>query len=81
MREQDGWDEHAHFMDELTREGFIVLAGPVRDEAWALLVCEAESADAVHRRLDEDPWTASGHLETGSVEPWTILLDRDSPPS
>ena len=28
-REQDGWDEHAAFMDGLVAEGVIVLGGPV----------------------------------------------------
>jgi hypothetical protein len=32
MREQDGWAEHAAFMDALAEEGFIVLGGPVGDE-------------------------------------------------
>ena len=27
MREQDGWDEHAKFMDGLVDEGFILLGG------------------------------------------------------
>ena len=31
-REQDGWGEHAAFMDGLVDEGFIVLGGPLGDE-------------------------------------------------
>jgi hypothetical protein len=27
-REQDGWDEHAAFMDALVDDGFVILGGP-----------------------------------------------------
>jgi hypothetical protein len=30
-RQQDGWDEHAAFMDGLVDEGFVVLGGPIGD--------------------------------------------------
>ena len=47
-REQDGWDEHAAFMDELAAEGFVVLGGPVGegDGDYALNVVDAESEEA-----------------------------------
>jgi hypothetical protein len=32
MREQEGWPEHADFMNELAASGFIVLGGPLGDE-------------------------------------------------
>ena len=35
LREQDGWDEHARFMDALAEDGFIVLGGPVGGERIA----------------------------------------------
>jgi hypothetical protein len=28
LREQDGWQEHARFVDSLVEDGFIVLGGP-----------------------------------------------------
>ena len=75
MREQDGWDEHARFMDALVEEGFIVLGGPLGDGHDVLHVVDAPSEDAVHARLAEDNWTQDGKLETVSVEAWTVLLD------
>jgi uncharacterized protein YciI len=62
-------------MDELVEEGFIVLGGPLADERRVLLIVSAESEEAIHARLAEDPWTENGMLTTASVEPWTILLD------
>ena len=36
MREQDGWDEHASFMDGLVDSGFILLGGPLKGDRDAL---------------------------------------------
>jgi uncharacterized protein YciI len=75
MREQDGWDEHARFMDALVEEGFILLGGPLEGDIDVLHIVEAPSKPAVHARLAEDNWTQDGKLETVSVESWTVLLD------
>jgi uncharacterized protein YciI len=75
LREQDGWDEHAAFMDALAAEGFVLLAGPLAGARFhrALMVVRADSEDRVHARLAADPWTGS-MLETVAVEPWQVLL-------
>ena len=75
MREQEGWDEHAAFMDALVEDGFIVLGGPLEDDRDVLHVVEADSKEAVHERLAADNWTQNRMLTTVSVERWTILLD------
>ena len=74
-REQDGWDGHAAFMDELVAEGFVVLGGPVGsgDGHSALLVVEAETEADVRARLAADPW-GEDMLATARVEPWAIFL-------
>jgi uncharacterized protein YciI len=74
LREQDGWPEHARFMDELAASGFIALGGPLGDAERTLLICDAEDEAAVRARLEDDPWTQSGQLELESCERWTILL-------
>jgi uncharacterized protein YciI len=76
LREQDGWDEHARFMDELVDEGFVVLGGPVgEDDREVLQAIEAPSEQAVRERLAQDNWHQDGMLTSKSIEPWTILLD------
>jgi hypothetical protein len=76
LREQQGWDEHAEFMDALVDDGFVVLGGPLGDGSRVLLVCAAASEAAVRERLAADPWHgAAGMLEIASVEPWEVLLD------
>jgi hypothetical protein len=75
MREQDGWDEHARFMDALVDDGFIVLGGPLGGEREILHAISAGSDEEVRRRLSEDNWHQNGMLTIKSIEPWTILLD------
>jgi uncharacterized protein YciI len=74
-REQDGWDEHAAFMDGLAEEGVVVLGGPIGegDGEDALLVVDAEDEAAIRARLAEDPWTED-MLTIESIEPWSVWL-------
>jgi len=81
LREQDGWDEHAAFMDGLVDEGFIILGGPVDEGAWILLVIVAETEEAVRERLAADPWASTGLLRLVAVEPWQILLGELAMPA
>jgi hypothetical protein len=78
MREHDGWEAHAAFMDGLADEGFIVLGGPLGDEARALHIVAASDEQEVRRRFAEDPW-GEDMLRITSVEPWTILLGSLEP--
>ena len=73
--EQDGWDEHARFMDTLVADGFIVLGGPLAGEREILHAISADSEETVRERLAQDNWHRSGMLTITSIEPWTVLLD------
>jgi uncharacterized protein YciI len=77
MREQDGWEAHAAFMDGLVEEGFLVLGGPVGDGMRFLLAVDAENQTEIEARLAEDPWP-SEQLRLASIEPWEILLERST---
>jgi uncharacterized protein YciI len=79
LREQDGWDEHAHFMDSLVEDGFIVLGGLVGEDGETLHAVSAASEESVRERLAEDNWARNGMLKVKSIEPWTILLDGRNP--
>ena len=73
--DQDGWDEHAAFMDSLTYEGVVILGGPVGEslDDDVLLVMDVDSEAAIRTRLAADPWM-NGVLTIQSVEPWTAWL-------
>jgi uncharacterized protein YciI len=74
MREQERWDEHAEFMNELADDGFVVLGGPLGDGTKVLLIVDAESEQDVLVRLAHDPWTPMGLLPIAKIERWEILL-------
>src|SRR5262245_9096888 len=78
MHEQPAWREHAAFMNGLAESRFIVLGGPLGDGQRVLLIVEAGSAAAARRVFAQDPWETLSLLRTDSVEPWTVLLDRDA---
>ena len=74
LREQDGWPEHAAFMEALVDDGFVLLGGPVGDGVRTLLIVDAPSEEAIRDRLAADPWTSTDHLRVASVERWEVLL-------
>jgi hypothetical protein len=76
IREQEGWDAHAEFMDALVDDGFVILGGPIGDDHHAaMLAIEAKDADEIEGRFERDPWLPTGVLAIGTIEPWTIWLD------
>jgi uncharacterized protein YciI len=75
MRAQEGWDEHAEFMDTLFNEGFVILGGPLGEDGEVLLTVEAEDEGEVRNTLQRDPWSEAGILVVSSVRRWNILLD------
>jgi len=75
MREQEGWDEHARFMDGLAESGFVQLVGPLEGDREVLWIASAESEEKVRERLAEDPWAKNGMLRLTSIERWTIVID------
>ena len=75
IRAQDGWDEHAAFMEGLVADGFIILGGPVGDGEQTLHAVEAADEIDIRARLARDPWACAGRLQIGTIEPWALWLD------
>jgi uncharacterized protein YciI len=75
IRQQDGWQPHADFMDRLVEEGFIVVGGPVGAGDYTAHLIESSDRSAVRARLAEDPWARDGHLVVGVLETWRLWLD------
>jgi uncharacterized protein YciI len=75
LRQQDGWEEHAAYMDELVGAGVILLGGPLAGNREILHVIRGGSEREVRERLAQDNWAVNGMLTVTSIEPWTILLD------
>jgi uncharacterized protein YciI len=78
-REQPFWDDHAAFIDQLVDKGFVLMGGPLLDEAGmpqgALLIVNAGDEDEVREKLKNDPWFQRGILKLESVKRWQIFID------
>jgi uncharacterized protein YciI len=78
-REQLFWDEHVAFIDQLIEEDFILMGGPLVDEAGlphgALLIVNSEDEKKVTEKLKHDPWLERGILKLESVKRWEIFVD------
>ena len=68
-------DEHAEFIDRLVDEGFILMGGPLVDEAGALLIVNAEDENEVREKIKNDPWYEQGILKLESIRRWQIFID------
>lgn len=80
-RAQDGWTEHAAFMDALTERGTVLLGGPLGKDVNtgdALLVVAAEDENEVRAVLAADPWHGRA-LSITSVKRWTLWLGSPAP--
>src|SRR5258706_5216608 len=75
LREQEGFGDHARFMDGLVESGFVVLGGPLEGDREVLLVVDAAGEEAIRERLAEGPWSPNGMLPRTSIERWAIPLD------
>jgi hypothetical protein len=74
LEQQDGWADHAQFMDGLREEGFIALGGPLQGTEDVLLIVRADSAAEIAPRLAEDCWSRSGQLRISRIAPWDLRL-------
>jgi uncharacterized protein YciI len=76
VREQELWDEHAQFVDDLFARGLIMLVGSFApDGTGALAVLNVESADEARAIYAKDPWALRQILLTSDAREWTIFLD------
>jgi uncharacterized protein YciI len=77
-REQVGWEQHAEFVDLLTDQGRVLLAGPLDDVdgEYVLLVVVAADSEDVRALLAADPWL-DGVLRIDSIERWNVWVGAE----
>lgn len=73
LREQEGWDEHAAFMDGLAAEGVILRGGTLDGNGGALHVVAASGPGEIRTALSRDPWEGTV-LREARIARWEILL-------
>lgn len=66
--------KHKDFLADLHEAGTLRVSGPLTDGTGALLVLEAESADAVEELLDRDPFRQEGLIGERTVRGWSIFF-------
>lgn len=75
LREQDDFNGHAQFMDNLVREETIILGGPLSSGWHRVVILRSESKDKLLEKLSQDPWIKEDILKIASIAQWNILLD------
>ena len=82
VREQEYWDDHARFVDDLFDRGLIMLAGPfVPEGTGALVILNVETTEEAQALYANDPWAHQGILHIADAKEWTIFLDATKSPS
>jgi uncharacterized protein len=75
-REQQGWNEHAAYVDDLVDRGIFVLGGPLTDNSGAVVVLENVNVEDARRLVDADPFVHNGVFVLESVDEWTVYVDQ-----
>ncbi len=61
---------HRQYLSSLLEKDQLVAAGPLTDDTGALIVYEAESAEAVEQLIRADPFFANGIFLRWKLLPW-----------
>jgi uncharacterized protein YciI len=70
---QDVRPLHREYAQKLRAEGKIVIAGPFRDGAGALIIYEANSQDEAESLASNDPFFKCGAWASHEIHPWEII--------
>jgi uncharacterized protein YciI len=74
--ERGVWDTHFARLQQLTRDGVMILVGPTLGPInTGIAVFEAPDEAAARRIMEEDPAIASG-IATGELRPFVVALLR-----
>jgi uncharacterized protein YciI len=65
---------HRDFLRGLNADGVVRASGPVDGGSGALVIVEAESAEAAATILDADPFALRGVIAERSVHRWDVVI-------
>jgi uncharacterized protein YciI len=74
--DQDGWDEHAEFIDGLIDRGIFVMGGPYVDNSGSHTLLEGVSVEKARELVLQDPFVANGVFELEDVREWNVYVDE-----
>ena len=78
---QQGWNDHAAFVDDLVARGTMVMGGPFADYSGSLIVLENVGEDEARALVARDPFIVNGVFVLESVHTWNVYVDELTPSS
>jgi uncharacterized protein YciI len=76
IEEQQFWNEHIKFVDELFSQGKVVITGPIIDYDRIVIIYEAKNESEIRITFKDDPFLKNGILFLESVMEWKVRLDQ-----
>ncbi len=74
LEEQNGWAEHAQFMNHLETTGFVVAGGPLEGTPYTVLAVRAGNEAEAQAKFRADPWEEARLVETTRIAAWDLRL-------
>ena len=76
MNEQKTFDEHTKFAQDLEKEHFLIMAGPIKNSSkhQILFIVNATSEEEARTKLLQDPFQQSGVLKLLEIYSWYIFV-------
>jgi len=65
---------HRAYLGRLREQGQLVTSGPFQDGSGALIVYEAESAEAAEQLVRDDPFHQNGVFVSWALRPWNQVF-------
>jgi uncharacterized protein len=65
---------HRQYLAALKERGQLAVSGPFADGSGALIVYEADSAEAAEALLKGDPFHAAGVFVRWAMRPWNVVI-------
>jgi uncharacterized protein YciI len=73
---------HRQYLGQLRERGQLVVAGPFTDGTGALIVYEAENAEAAEKLIQGDPFHKNGIFLKYVLRPWNpVMANREAFPA
>jgi uncharacterized protein YciI len=65
---------HREYLSKLLETGQLAIAGPLLDDSGAIIVYEADTAEAAETLLREDPFHHAGVFVRWTLKPWKTVF-------